>query len=117
VIENLSDNAAKCHISKEMLDAAVRIPLSNSKLKITNFGESQGYIYVKLGLLPVNNFCSGAIHVSFNKFSQSEKEMGEFWSTGVIFHTNKNDIRKSVSDDVESFVKEFIAAWLKANPS
>lgn len=115
VIENLSDNAAKCNITKDMLDASVRIPLSNSKLKITNFADSHGYIYVSMGLLQINNFCSGSLRVSFNKFVQSEKEVGEFWNESMIFYTNKNDIRKSVSDDLESFIKQFIAAWLKAN--
>jgi hypothetical protein len=100
-----------------MLDAAVRIPLSNSKLRVTNVSNTMSYLYVKVALLQINNSCAGSILVSFNKYSKSENDTGEFWNKSMIIYDNKNSIRKSISDDVESFAKEFIAAWLKANPN
>jgi hypothetical protein len=117
LIENLSDDTVKCNVSKDMLDAAVRIPLSNSKLRVTNVSNTMSYLYVKVALLQINNSCAGSILLSFNKYSKSENDTGEFWNKSMIIYDNKNSISKSISDDVESFAKEFIAAWLKANPN
>jgi hypothetical protein len=116
VVENPSDDTVKCQVSRDMLDASVRIPLSNTKLKVVD--RSLSYIYVNVSMMELNDsFCIGSIRISFNKYSVSESDFGSFWIRVGTISTTKINSRKRISDLVESHTKEFIAAWLKANPN
>jgi hypothetical protein len=115
VVENLTDNASKCGITKNLLDAAVRLPLSNSRITIVN-GASQ-YLYVSaVFLVQSSSSCAAVYSLSFNKFVPSEKDTGEFWREGGIITGNPEYVSRNISNNLESFTKQFIAAWLKANP-
>ena len=114
VIERLDEDHVKCGITENMIDAAVRIPISNSRLKITN-RQTSGFIYVNVGALSFENFCVVSIQLTYAKFIISENESGRFWFKSHLMSWNRNDIGLRVTDRLEALTKELIAAWLKAN--
>ena len=66
LIEGLNENHAKCGITNDMLDAAVRLPLSNSQLKTTQFGVGQ-YLYVNTNALPISGGCAVSYKLELKK--------------------------------------------------
>jgi len=116
VIENLDDDATKCLISKDLLDASVRLPLSNSKIKIVSRElYPNAYVYANVNILTRGDLCIGSIEFSFNKYSNSEKEVGTFWTKETLLSRGKADFSRDVSQIIESYAKQLISAWLQAN--
>lgn len=118
VIEHLDDDARyKCQVTKDAVYAAVRLPLSNTRIRVTN-SELAPYIYVQVTLGEANsNHCYGGVFLEFKKFARSEKDVGGFWSKNSILISSKLNVPKRVSEDIELFTKQFIAEWLKQNPN
>jgi hypothetical protein len=116
LIEQLDEDAFKCEVTEDLLDASVRVPLSNSRIKIgTQTSLSDGYIYVVATVLNDGNFCILNLSVSFQKYVPSERDTGEFWSKGQIMSIRKINVTKNLAATVELMTKQFISAWLKAN--
>ena len=114
VIEELDEDHVKCGITENMIDAAVRIPISNSKLKITN-RRSSGMIYVNVGAISMGNNCVVAIQLTYAKFIASENDLGRFWFKSRLLSWNRNDVGLRVTNWLEASTKELIAEWLKVN--
>lgn len=116
VVETPESEDLRCGITKSILDAAVRVPLSNSRLVVTE-RLTRGYIYVNVNSLDLGlqNFCAVRIGLSFNKFITSESQTGRFVNYGTMLVWNKNDMASKASSVLDGFTKEFLAEWLKAN--
>lgn len=116
LIEELDKDAAECNITEDLLDASVRIPLSNSRLRIVKMGSvPDSYIYVHTIVLDDKEFCVVSIEVSFMKYISSERDTGEFWARSQVMSLRKLNVSTRVSGNVELMTKQFISAWLKEN--
>ena len=117
VVEEPDQDATDCGITKDALDAAVRLPLSNSRLKIKD-GLFIPDLFVRVTALKTNNQnCAVSTQIQLYKWIQSEMDFGGFWQNTHLLTGPKSSMGKRVTDKFESFTKQFIAAWLKANPS
>ena len=119
IIERLDEDAAKCGISESLIDAAIRLPLSNSRINITE-RPGQGFIYANLNIIDLapiglGSQCAVNLHLEFRRYSLQFDQTGGFWRRGVTFVWNKNTLNRQVSSSIELYTKEFIAEWLKAN--
>jgi hypothetical protein len=116
LIENIDEDAIRCNISKDLLDASIRLPLANSKLKVIDIGKiPDNYLYVNINVMDFSNLCVGNIQVSLNKYVTSEEAYGQFWRKTEIMSFRKIEFSRKVGESVEAFTKQFISAWLKAN--
>jgi hypothetical protein len=115
LVEDLDNDAQRCGVTKDALDAAVRLPMSNSRIKFLN---GMGpYLYVRASFMVLSSStCVASYSLSFNKFIPSEKDTGEFWGRGGMTSGSSSYVSQSVNDKIEGLTKQFIAAWLKANP-
>ena len=114
LIENVDEEHRKCGITKNMIDAAVRIPLSNSKLTLTG-RMVDSYIYVNVNAREISNFCALNISLEFKKYIPSQGDVGSFWYVGGLAVWTKNNAPTMVSTTLEGFSKELVGAWIKAN--
>lgn len=116
LIEELDEDAAECNITEDLLDASVRIALSNSRIRIVKQGSPlDSYIYVVPTVLDDENFCVVNIEVSFKKYISSERDIGAFWTKSQLMSLRKINVSTRVAANVELMTKQFISAWLKAN--
>lgn len=116
IIEPLDEDATRCGITNDLLDASIRVPLSNSRIRISK--ESyvpDSFIYIVTNVLDNRDFCIINIDLSFNKYVPSERDTGQFWSKAEVMSIRKINVNKNIVDSVESMTKQFIAAWLKVN--
>lgn len=132
VVEDLDDDARACGISKDALDAAMRIPLSNtSLLKAPNSVNAYLdaiapslvpflYSYV-LVVRPAPGQCVGSVTVSLHrtlKFTvdgRDDYQSVTIWSKGSMLGGEPAGFGKRVADSVEGKTKQFIGAWLRSN--
>ena len=97
-----------------MIDAAIRLPISNTRLKLVQ-KDGNGYMYANANILDLGTRCVMNLTLQYNKLSISELQYGTFWSKSSLWAWSKNDTKNQVEKEFDSFVRQFIAAWLKAN--
>lgn len=118
LVEGLDSDASTCNISKDMIDASVRLPLSNSRIKIVrNEDYPDSYLYAYVMVIDSGSMCRMYVELAYYKFVNFEKKYGQFWRKNVLLSNNKSSAGKVVGDDFEAFTKQFVSAWLKANPN
>ena len=116
IIENLDEDAAKCGITEDQLDASVRIPLSTSRINtLQSSSFLTPYLYVNANVISGNEACVASISVEFKRYVSEVQQFGTFWEKSGVMRFNKNIISKRLEDEVNSYAKQFIAAWLKQN--
>lgn len=116
LVEGLDSDASACNISKDMIDASVRLPLSNSRIKIVkNEDYPDSYLYAYVMTIDSGSMCRMYVELAYFKFVHIEKKYGQFWRKNVLLSNNKASAGKVVADDLEAFTKQFVSAWLKAN--
>lgn len=115
LIENLDEDATKCNMTEDFLDAAVRLPISNSKIRVVDMNKfPSAYIYVKLIIIREQEMCTAYIRVALNKYIPGENT-GEFWNKDGLLIYRKVNFQQKIGEQLESFTKQLISAWLKAN--
>lgn len=115
VVETLDDDAAKCSITKDGIDAAVRLPLSNSRIRIDR--DAPAYLYVNANVMVMpNRTCVANLLITFKKYSASERSMGDFWNKGTLMSGAPDYVSQRIYINAENLTKQFVAAWLQANP-
>ena len=114
VIEDLDADARNCGISNDLIDASIRIPISNSKIKLVN-SQSSPYLYANVNAFSQGAYCVLSMRLEFSKYAISEKQVGTFWRKGQVAVWERNNAGRRVANEFESYAKQFIAAWLKAN--
>jgi hypothetical protein len=120
VIEELREDAALCNVSKDALDAAVRLPLSTSRLKVTNEYRYPYYLYVNVNVMRLpNGVCIANVDISFIRpvelLLADGLVDGSVWSKGSLLSGPSSEFGGRVDGVVEGYTKQFIAAWLKDN--
>ena len=118
VVEALSDNAAKCNVTDGGLDAATRLPLDASRLRI--IPDASPYVYVRVTALWEPSGCAAFVAVSLIRRlaipGTTQLVYGSVWDTGTILTGPSSDFGQRVNQNVTDFTKRLIAEWIKANP-
>lgn len=116
LIEELDSSAKACNITEDYLDAAVRIRLSNSRLKMVPMDKlPDAYIYVQLTIIDDKTHCVASLNISFNKYIQSERAAGNFWRRTELLVFRKSNFQNSLRDAIDNHITQFLGAWLKSN--
>lgn len=120
VVEALHDGARECNVSESGLDAAVRLPLDASRLRIDR--SSADYVYVRVNVLPLQNgVCVAEVEVMMIRGlvipnTQRFIDAATVWDKGALMTGTASNFRQRVNQLVTDYTKQLIAEWLKANP-
>lgn len=121
LVEGLDDAAAKCNVTTSGLDAAARLPLDASRLRITPaLSFSDVYVAVTALSLP-SGLCVARVSVDLNRTlaipGTNQLVFGAtVWHKGTLLTGPSSDFGQRVNQYVTDFTKELIAEWIKANP-
>jgi hypothetical protein len=114
LVEGLDEEAARpCNVSKDALDAAVRLPLANSQLRV--LAKASPYVYVNVTVMRVNGGCAATYKVSVRRWSTEFLDYVVVWNRGGMLSGPAYDFGVRTSSGVEELTKMLIAAWLQAN--
>ena len=119
VVEDLSDNAAKCNVTEGGLYAAVRLPLDASRLRINP--DASPSVYVRVTALLEPRECAAFVQVSLKRRlaipGTTQLVFGAMvWDNGTLLAGPSSDFGQRVNQRVTDFTKQLIAEWIKANP-
>jgi hypothetical protein len=114
VVEQLGKDEIGCGISESSIEAAARIPLSNTRMRVSN-QPSGAYLYLNVQALDLGSMCVLLTEVQLRKWSKSNDQVGSFWDRKYIAHIQKINMNNRASMNIESLIKEFISSWLKSN--
>lgn len=132
IIEDLDENANRCGITKDALDAAVRLPMSSASLlarpaKADDLSWSIAqvfgpYIYVNVNVLRLQSgLCVAAVTVEFKRpvnFGSNDTPKVTHvgvWSKAGILTGPPAEFGIRVANMTESYAKQFVSAWLQSN--
>ena len=127
-VEDLGDGEAKCNVTKGGLDAAVRLPLDASRLRIDP--DASPYVYVVVTVTDGSRFllpapsgggCVGSLSVGLRRTlaipGTTQLVFGaSVWEKGYSLTGPSSGFGQRVNQQVTDFTKELIAEWIKANP-
>ena len=111
-------DARACGVSVASIDAAMRIPISNTRLVVAKVGGAVLSAGVNVLQAP-NGQCAAMIAVALSRpvslqsDINSPRVIGEVWGNSHVLIGFPQGFGKAVSDKVEDFTKQFLAAWLK----
>jgi hypothetical protein len=121
VISDIGDasSARYCGIADATVEAAMRIPLSNTRLIVKNDSAS-AFLYTNVNVLQMpTGTCAASISVELRRMvsvdSSSPRVLAEVWNNSHLMAGQPLGFGKRVSEKVEEFSKQFIGAWLKDN--
>src|SRR5262245_43547476 len=83
VIERLDEDARACNVTEAALDAAVRLPVSNSRLPVSDLGPGQQvpWSYVAVTVIRMSNgLCVASYDVSIKRYSKEFGDTVAVWS-------------------------------------
>ena len=125
-MEDLSDDAAKCNVTKGGLDAAARLPLDASRLRI----DPDAGPYVSVAVTVTDGFdrsapsgagCVATLDVGLRRTlaipGTNQLVFGATaWGRDALLTGPSSGFGQRVNQYVTDFTKELIAEWIKANP-
>lgn len=116
LVERLAEDEAKCNITKDGLDASVRLPVSASPLRLDP-NSTETYIYLNVNaLLTSSNGCVASVRLALIRWSSEFSESVTVWDKSLLMTGQSHDFGSRVRVSVEELTKDLISAWLKANP-
>lgn len=121
LVESLDEDAQRCGVTKDALDSAARIVLSNSKLQTLK--EPLGtYLYINVTVLKLGTQCVGSLKVELNRLvwirpgaGISDSIFATTWQKGGTFSADQTRFAHNITAQVEALTKQFVGAWLKEN--
>jgi hypothetical protein len=118
--EPVDDDSRQCGLSDDGLDAAVRIPLSNTALKAV--AESPFLLYVQTTSARKNKSeCTTMVQVSalrpawFSPSPDAKSGMVAVWTKGTLLTGAASTHGRRTYEAIEGLTKQFIGAWLREN--
>ena len=125
IVENFSTEAQKiCGITPKDIKRSVKYILSNSKIKLTTKSGAEN-IYVRVTILPTEDYCVGYIEFMTYGFDQQEQKNSSgntFFSTPRSYETRGGMIgsppyqfKNSLLGYIEDFTKAFVIEWSEQN--
>lgn len=121
IVAELGDEsfARACGVSVASVDAAMRIPVSNSRLRSVKVS-TDAILYANVNVVQApNGQCAAAItvevtrHLFLKPHEGSPRVFGTVWSNSYTLIGFPQGFGKATSDKVEDYTKQMIAAWLK----
>lgn len=118
IVETPDEDARRCGITEASLDAAMRLPISATKLAITKAYAPILHISTTAIALP-NGMCAIAVRMAYSRpFWPYRGDTGpmvwaESWQHLDLLTGSPATIGKRVADSAEGATKVFLAAWLK----
>lgn len=124
LVESLDDDARKCNVAEDSLEAAVRLPLRAANVPVQPNGNDH-YIYVNVTVLALSNgLCVATVVVNGNRtLWRKDDYTGGYepiygasgWHKGSTLTGSSGDFGRRVAGVVEDFTKMWISQWLKDN--
>ena len=120
-VEPVDDDARQCGISDDGLDAAVRIPVSNTQLKAA--ADSSVLLYVQTTSRKGAADCTTMIQVSalrsawFSPDPGAKSGMVAVWTKSSLLTGTPATHGRRTYEAIEGLTKQFIGAWLRENGS
>ena len=111
-VGKLDEDARKCGVSEDSLDAAIRLPLSASQLPI-NSG-SLAFVHVALNVIrPMGGVCVASVQVRLFRYSEEFRAVVAAWHRDELMTGSAATFGSRVNASVEELTKVLIASWLK----
>ena len=120
IVEQLEDDAVRCNVSESGIDAAIRLPLDASRLRIEP--NTTPYVYARVNVLPLaSGLCVASIDVSLKRIlaipATNQLVFGAMvWERGSLATGPASNFGQRVNQTVGDYTKQLIAAWIQANP-
>ena len=120
-VEPVDDDARQCGISDDGLDAAVRIPVSNTQLKAAV--DAPVLLYVQTTSRKGTSDCTTMIQVSalrsawFSTDPGAKSGMVAVWTKSSLLTGTPATHGRRTYEAIEGLTKQFIGAWLRENGS
>ena len=119
--EPVDDEGRQCGLSDDGLDAAVRIPVSNTQLKAV--AESPFLLHVQTTTTPRKGTsdCTTMVQVSalrrawFSQNPDAKSGMVAVWTKGTLLTGAASTHGRRTYEAIEGLTKQFIGAWLREN--
>ena len=119
-VEPVDDESRQCGLSDDGLDAAVRIPVSNTPLKAV--AESPFLLYVQTtSARKGKSDCTTMIQVSalrpawFSPNPDAKSGMVAVWTKGTLLTGTASTHGRRTYEAIEGLTKQFVGAGLKEN--
>ena len=119
-VELVDEEARQCGISDDGLDAAVRIPVSNTQLKAV--ADSPFLLYVQTTTSRKGSSdCNTMIQVSalrsawFSPEPGAKSGMVAVWTKSTLLTGTPSTHGRRTYEAIEGLTKQFIGAWLREN--
>ena len=118
-VEPVDEDARQCGISDDGLDAAVRIPVSNTQLKAV--AEAPVLLYVQTTSRKGGAECTTMIQVSalrsawFSQSPDAKPGMVAVWTKSSLLTGAAATHGRRTYEAIEGLTKQFIGAWLREN--
>jgi hypothetical protein len=113
-VEDFEQEAQACGITKDILDAAVRGSLVNSRLRIVP--QARDYVYVAVAAIRPRGVCAGNVTLEVNRWSSEFKDFVTVWRRGLVMSSDPASFGPEASDAIQLNTRELISDWLRANP-
>jgi hypothetical protein len=114
-------DAAACGITKNGLDAAIRRPLSGSKLQVRDATNYPPLVFAYAQVARMPSWCTASVAVQVKRLLYTERSPGgqivlaTVWERRALASWPQTEPARMVEAQIESFTKQLIADWLKAN--
>lgn len=118
IVEQLDDEARECGVTPDGLEAAVRITLANSRLRVLD-GLGEPYYYVQVNVIRGGEQCIASVRASVSRSvwltPTGPKLLAQVWSKGLLTAHSRRDFGRRLNSSVEDLTKLMLGAWLKDN--
>ena len=118
-VEPVDEEARQCGISDDGLDAAVRIPVSNTQLKAAT--DSPFLLYIQTTSRKGKSDCTTMVQVSalrsawFSPDPGAKSGMVAVWTKSTLLAGAASTHGRRTYEAIEGLTKQFIGAWLREN--
>ena len=118
-MEPIDEEARQCGISDDGLDAAVRIPVSNTQLRVAT--DSPFLLYVQTTSRKGKADCTTMVQVSalrsawFSPDSGAKSGMVAVWTKSTLLTGAASTHARRTYEAIEGLTKQFVGAWLREN--
>lgn len=109
-------DAQLCGVTADSIEAAIRLPASNTKLQV----DSQANVLLAASVNVVqgpDGTCAASISLSAIRLvsihpDAPSRQMAEVWDKSYILLGRQAEFGRAASNKIEDYTKQFISAWL-----
>lgn len=120
VVAPLSEAAAECNVTTNGLDAAARVTLDASRLRVREESPDRSFLLVYFFARSADSGCTGYLEVALARpvivVSTEKPTIAKVWSRNFLMAGPAYDFGERVNATVREFTTQFLAEWIKQNP-